>query len=842
MQVGTDVKAALATVMGSDLIHGTEYTSLLEANSCRPLIHADFVSASSGTGLVHIAPGHGMDDFHACSALGIVASAPVDDEGRFTEVVLPDAGKLPGMSVLEGGSRAVLDLLSVVSERNMVWATHEYRHKYPMDWRTKRPVIIRATSQWFADVAAIKRDAMRALEEVKFVPASARTRLQTFVEGRSHWCISRQRSWGVPIPALYKVGSKDPNATMTAESLQHILHVIDERGTSAWWTDAQDDPAWIPPELAGRGTYVRGQDTMDVWFDSGTSWTQLPDPFGVDAPADLYLEGTDQHRGWFQSSLLTHLVHQSSLGQRNSANQGSGADSQAVPRALHAPYKMLITHGFVLDHEGRKMSKSVGNVVHPDQIMSGALLPKVRTKKKNRVRDRVMPQTGEYDGLGPDALRLWVALSDYTHDVTVGQTILQAVNGTLHKLRITIKWLLGVLDDFHPAANLKAIYQNRQNALQQTVEPGIGVDLVDLTLSDRVGLHQLSVVTQDVHAAYASFSPLQAMTKLNSYIVKDLSSFYMETAKDVLYAGTAQERFESQYVCARVLAELLNMLAPVTPLLVEETLDRASATLLQQLRSYGGIPSQRKWSPFVFHSEPFREPLASPYTSEQGGEDDVERPEFTSEESAGLQFHVGSEMALLDGLRSMISRVQEDARSKKQIGSSLECDVEIRFPASLPGGKDTSAANQTRERLRRWLAQLSGSGELARYFVVSRVSVVVAETSDFLEINQQNQAEELLLGVAPFSIDSARDVCSLGSSTVHGRVALSGSTGLGAPVDGFVSLLKAQGGKCPRCWRSVVREQDGMIAGSLVDSNGPERQAICGRCRTALEERGLLKT
>ena len=339
-ELNTDI---VARINGAGLA-GATYRNILrgQESAPQPILLADFVSADSGTGLVHCAPGHGMEDYEVCTKKGIPAFAPVDDAGCFTDAAFPeDPTALAGLSVLEGGSDKVIELLG-----DMVVSTHKYKHKYPYDWRTKLPVIVRATEQWFADVGSIKQVALASLANVEFIPNSGKSRLESFVKGRSEWCISRQRAWGVPIPALY---DENGVAVLTDESVAHIISVIGERGSDAWWADAEDDPAWIAPGL--QGSYRRGKDTMDVWFDSGSSWTQ------TEGQADVYCEGTDQHRGWFQSSLLTYL----------------SASDHAV-----APFRKLITHGFTLDQEGKKMSKSIGNVISPNEIIEGQLLPRVR--------------------------------------------------------------------------------------------------------------------------------------------------------------------------------------------------------------------------------------------------------------------------------------------------------------------------------------------------------------------------------------------------------------------------------------------------------------------------------
>lgn len=332
-----------ARISGASL-GGATYRNVLrgQESAPQPVLVADFVSADSGTGLVHCAPGHGMEDYEVCLKMEISAFAPVDDAGCFTDAAFPEnPAALSGLPVLEGGSAKVIELLG-----DMVVSVHKYKHKYPYDWRTKLPIIVRATEQWFADVGSIKQTALASLAQVDFIPNSGKSRLESFISGRSEWCISRQRAWGVPIPALY---DENGAAVLSYESVAHIISVIGERGSDAWWTDAEDDAAWIAPSL--QGSYRRGRDTMDVWFDSGSSWTQ------TEGQADVYCEGTDQHRGWFQSSLLTYL-------------SASGHNA--------APFRKLITHGFALDHEGKKMSKSIGNVISPNEIMGGKLLPRVR--------------------------------------------------------------------------------------------------------------------------------------------------------------------------------------------------------------------------------------------------------------------------------------------------------------------------------------------------------------------------------------------------------------------------------------------------------------------------------
>ena len=489
------------SIMGSELSKDTWYINSLRGNKIhiQPFVHADFVSADSGTGLVHLAPGHGMEDYEVLKQYGFEPDAPVDDLGRFTPYAMPgDPDALGGLDVLSTGTEEVLKILE---GHGRVIGIQKYKHKYPYDWRTKLPVIVRATEQWFADVGSVKDDALKSLQDVRFIPESGRSRLESFVKGRSEWCISRQRAWGVPIPALY---NEHGEAVLTEESVAHIISVIGQRGIDAWWTDSPDDPAWIAPGL--NGSYTRGKDTMDVWFDSGSSWTQTPQQ------ADVNLEGTDQHRGWFQSSLLTHAC-------------ASKRDT--------APYKTLITHGFTLDQQGKKMSKSIGNIIAPSEIMDGSLLPPAVTKKKKAF--------AASNDLGSDALRYWVASCDYTRDVVIGQEVLKSNHAALLKYRVILKMLLGSM---HPTARTAPI-----------------------TKLDLIALSQLRKVMDEVAASYSNFEFYKGINLINKWINGDLSAFYLEAAKDRLYCG------DSGGVLEQIFHGLLKMLTPIVPRLVEEAWD-----------------------------------------------------------------------------------------------------------------------------------------------------------------------------------------------------------------------------------------------------------------------------
>ncbi|MEH2193238.1 MAG: isoleucine--tRNA ligase [Nostoc sp.] len=483
-----------ATFKGNDLEHTTYRHPLFDRES--PIVvGGDYITTESGTGLVHTAPGHGQEDYIVGQRYGLPILAPVDDNGNFTE----EAGEFAGLNVLGDGNQAVIDALSAAGS---LLKEEAYPHKYPYDWRTKKPTIFRATEQWFASVEGFREEALKAIATVKWIPAQGENRITPMVAERSDWCISRQRSWGVPIPVFYD--EETGEVLLNEEVINHAQAVIAEKGSDAWWELSVEE--LLPESYRNNGkSYRRGTDTMDVWFDSGSSWAsvvqQRPE---LRYPADIYLEGSDQHRGWFQSSLLT---------------------SVAVNDI--APYKTVLTHGFALDEQGRKMSKSEGNVVDPNTIIEGG---------KNQ---KVEP------AYGADVLRLWVSSVDYSGDVRIGKNIIKQMNDVRGKIRNTARFLLGSLDDFDPEKDT--------------------VPFEELPELDRYMLHRISEVFEEVTVAFESFQFFRFFQTVQNFCVVDLSNFYLDVAKDRLYisAKDAFRRRSCQTVLKIALDNLARAIAPV---------------------------------------------------------------------------------------------------------------------------------------------------------------------------------------------------------------------------------------------------------------------------------------
>jgi isoleucyl-tRNA synthetase len=505
--IASSLKEKLAQTLGKTFSTETELKGKeLEYIICRhplldrasPIVLGDYVTSESGTGLVHTAPAHGQDDFQTGKKYDLGMICPVDDYGRFTA----EAEGFAGLSVLKEGNRAVIEALT---EAGYLIKEEPYQHKYPYDWRTKKPVIVRATEQWFASVDGFRQQALEAIKQVNWVPASGENRIRAMVQERSDWCISRQRSWGVPIPVFYH---RQTNAVLlNQETIAHIQQLIHDRGSDVWWELSEAE--LLPPAYRHESeSYRKGTDTMDVWFDSGSSWSAVLTgelvPYPLQYPADIYLEGSDQHRGWFQSSLLTSV-----------AVNG------------HAPYRSVITHGFIVDEQGRKMSKSLGNGIDPMDIINGGKDPK------------------QQPAYGADVLRLWVSSVDYSGDVPLGQTILNQMADVARKIRNTARFLLGNLFDFSPTQHL--------------------VPYEQLPELERYALHRLAEVITEITHAYDRYQFAQFFQVIQNFCTVDLSNFYLDIAKDRLYISHANSprRRSCQTVLYYCLESIVKMIAPV---------------------------------------------------------------------------------------------------------------------------------------------------------------------------------------------------------------------------------------------------------------------------------------
>lgn len=504
----------LATFPGADLV-GTTYRHPLYDRTSPVIAGGDYITTESGTGLVHTAPGHGQEDYVTGLKYGLELLSPVDDAGKFTS----DAGAstvvgddFVGLSVLGEGNTAVI---AALEEAGALIRAEDYGHKYPYDWRTKKPTIFRATDQWFASVEGFREDALKAVDTVQWIPEVGKNRINSFIKSRGDWCISRQRSWGVPIPVFYD-RETFTKVLLDEDTLAHAQAIIAEHGCDAWWT--MDEAELLPDKYKGEADkWIKGTDTMDVWFDSGSSWAgvvqeRAAEKLGLRYPADLYLEGSDQHRGWFQSSLLTSVA----------ANKGQ------------APYKAVLTHGFVLDEKGFKMSKSLGNVVDPLLVIEGGNNKKLEP------------------AYGADVLRLWVASVDYTGDSRVGTNIIKQTFESYRKLRNTARYLIGNLADYDPEKD--------------------AVPYEELPSMDKWMLGTLSKALNEVDDALSKYQFSRATNEVLRFATVDLSNFYLDVAKDRLYISAADDvrRRSCQTVIHALLEGFTKAIAPILPHMAED--------------------------------------------------------------------------------------------------------------------------------------------------------------------------------------------------------------------------------------------------------------------------------
>lgn len=490
--IGFEDHEVVQTVKGKDLEHIVAVHPLYGRDSLVML--GEHVTTDAGTGCVHTAPGHGEDDFIIGQKYGLDVLCPVDEKGHMTS-------EAPGFEGLfyDQANKPITEQLE---EKGALLKLDFITHSYPHDWRTKKPTIFRATAQWFASIKDFRGELLEAVKETKWVPEWGETRLYNMIRDRGDWCISRQRAWGVPIPVFY---AENGEPIITDETINHVSELFREHGSNIWFEKEANEllPEGFTHPGSPNGKFTKEQDIMDVWFDSGSSHQAvLEEREGLVRPADLYLEGSDQYRGWFNSSIST-----------------------AVAVTGKAPYKGVLSHGFALDGEGRKMSKSLGNVVVPAKIMNQ---------------------------FGADILRLWVASVDYQADVRVSDAILKQVAEVYRKIRNTFRFLHGNIADFDPAKDAIAVE--------------------DLREVDQYILIKLNSLIEKVKKAYEEYDFAVIYHAVHNFCAIELSSFYMDFAKDVVYIEHAdhKDRRSMQTVFYETLLALVKLIAPILPHTADE--------------------------------------------------------------------------------------------------------------------------------------------------------------------------------------------------------------------------------------------------------------------------------
>ena len=487
----SDIKV-IGSCIGQDLELLNTKHPLVDRKS--PIILGEHVTLDAGTGSVHTAPGHGLEDYEVGCRYGIEVFSPLDSKGVWTEAVNdPD---LVGVPYYKGNSIVIEKLQNC----GALLKQQDINHSYPHCWRCKNPVIYRATPQWFVKVDKFRDTTLDTIKNVKWIPASGEARISNMVAGRTDWCISRQRAWGVPIPVFYCDDCGE--VIVTDETIENVAKIFEKESSDAWVNHTVEEllPQGFVCPKCGKNHFHKENDIMDVWFDSGITWRAVVNKRSEElgtTPVEMYLEGSDQHRGWFQSSLLTSI-----------ATQGI------------APYKSVLTHGFVFGEDGRKMSKSLGNYIRPDEIINT---------------------------YGADILRLWAASVDYRNDTKIGNNIIKQLAEIFKKTRNTSRFLLGNLFDFDPAVDY--------------------VEYKDLKAIDKFALHKLNALIESVTEAFDNYEFYKYFQQLQNFAAVDLSSFYLDIVKDRLY--TAGKKSLSRRACQTVLFEILQtlvrMLVPVMP-------------------------------------------------------------------------------------------------------------------------------------------------------------------------------------------------------------------------------------------------------------------------------------
>jgi isoleucyl-tRNA synthetase len=582
-------------VKGTELEHITTKHPFYDRTSL--VMVGDHVSDDTGTGLVHTAPGHGEDDFIIGTKYGLKPLCPVDGHGVMSEEAGPH---LQGL-FYQKANAVIIDLLK---DNKSLLAQEAYVHSYPHDWRTGKPLIYRATDQWFCSIEPIRDRLLQAIEEVKWIPSWGQTRIYNMIKERSDWCISRQRAWGVPIPIIY---NEDNTPIIDKDVFNHIAFLIKEHGSNIWFSS--EVSKLLPPgyrnSRSPNGNYKKETDIMDVWFDSGSSSHGVLKQRGMKFPSDLYLEGSDQYRGWFNSSLII------------------GIASSNV-----SPYKQVVSHGFVVDGKGEKMSKSRGNGIDPLQMA---------------------------DQFGADVLRLWAATVDYQADVRASVDIFKGNSESYRKIRNTFKFMLG---------NLAKGEEGYYNPITDKVD--------ELELIDTYIMAQLEHTTNAVIKKMDHFDFAGGMMSLLNFISNDLSSFYCDITKDILYCNGINDlrRKQVQHVFYHTVDTLMRLLTPIIPFTMEEVFNSLNTHVVDssQLLDY---PRSTKQYPEQLRQQYFQ----------------------------------------LLKIRQMVLKELESKRQQGDIGSSQAAIINL-----------TVNDEEMFKRLNNLQKE-----ELARYFVVSRVNITLGK-------------------------------------------------------------------------------------------------------------------
>lgn len=557
-EIGWDNYKVVQTVKGADMEYMKAKHPIYDKESL--VIEGFHVTLDDGTGLVHTAPGFGEDDFNVGQKYNLPIFSPVDAHGCYTDEV----PELKGMFYQDVDKLMIQKL----KDAGALLKLKVFTHSYPHDWRTKKPVIFRATTQWFASISPFRDQILDQIDKAEFIPSWGKTRLYNMIKDRGDWVISRQRAWGVPLPIFY---AEDGTPIVTPETIEHIAKIFEKEGSNAWYTHTAKEllPDGFTSEHSPNGEFTKEKDILDVWFDSGSSWSGVMEKRdGLHFPADLYLEGSDQYRGWFNSSLIT-----------------------SVAVTGKAPYKEVLSQGFVLDDKGHKMSKSLGNVISPNDVIKR---------------------------MGAEIIRLWVAQADTTSDVAVSMGILQQSAEGYRKIRNTFRYMLANTSDFDPKENR--------------------VSYDDLRSVDQYMEVKLNDLVKDCLAAYDKFDFTTVFKKVFNFISNDLSAFYLDFAKDVLYIEDqdSHARRSMQTVIYDAAVKLDKILTPILPHTMEEIWG-----FLKEPEDYVQLANMPKVEGYANHDE--------------------------------LLENWGKFM----NLRDDVLKALEDARNKKLIGKSFEAAVTI---------------------------------------------------------------------------------------------------------------------------------------------------------------------